>query len=661
MAIIFLLPLLILFPIVEFAIVFGYVTHGALSMYSTILSLALLLSAWFAGGWWTLLCTVPLFIVMFLYASRRDGPDHEPSADARAAKDKMISTFGFAIQNLVGVVSSAFGSVSSLLLAGGLILIPVLGVSLVVYAISVWGWNPDRLTEETNTNPVWAFMDKMGWSFPTVKEDSDLIMSTLATVWKWFRTTFADTWFDTVTFTSYVLKMITPAWNFGLDFIQESVPLFYDTFKNCSASVLDDTRGIVEHAGVALRDYTKPFTGANISSIQPDAFIPASRAAAETLSFTTDVLKKDFLCYCENKHVDRVLDIVFFESRMTDTFESLFQNTTAAAVSAVSATLRLFPPYNEDPISALIGPSGTADYLVGITQSLACIVDRWLFLVLRHAGNLLGELPGIHLVIDEDEVPTSGIFTGLVGLTGYTLNAALHLLYAVVRFIWSFIQSDKYPFHASDYTMGDLDDEVGGVLSAFASSLFWCFEKVSLLIAERGDERPMSVAVEDATCERLPPNFMFMASCALMETGTVLTSLASSTLGFSIGLLAVIGNVFHGDHVGSSWGRFAIDTATFFENATAIVDLDLPVIIQFVNTTAGASDYTETFYTLASVAQLPRFFQYTPNPRAELACLVDYDMHDVLWSDDLVGRGGCENETFCWGYFPTADRYTDDR
>ena len=647
MAIIFLLPLLILFPIVEFAIVFGYVTNGALTMYSTILSLALLLSAWFAGGWWTLLCTVPLFIVMFLYASRRDGPEREPSANARAAKDKMISTFGFAIQNLSSVVSSAFASAGGLLLAGGLILIPILGMSLVVYAISVWNWSPDRLTEESDTNPVWAVMDKLGWSFPTVTKDSDLIMSTLATVWKWFRTTFADTWFDMLTFTSYVLKMLTPAWNFGLDFVQESVPLFYDTFKNCSASVLDDTRGIVEHAGVALRDYTKPFAGGNFSEIQPGDFTEASRAAAETLSFTAGVLKKDFLCYCENKHVDRILDIVFFEPHMTDTFEALFQNTTAAVVGTTSAVLRLFPPYREDPISAMIGPSGTADYLVGIAQSLACIVDRWLFIVLRHAGNLLGEIPHVSLTIDEDEVPTSGVFTGLMGLTGYMLNAGLHLLYAVVRFIWSFIQSDKYPFHAADYTMGGLDDEVGGVLSAFASSMFWCFEKVRMLIAGQGEQRPLSYAVEDATCERLPPNFIFMASCALMEGFTVLTSLASSTLGFSVGYLATVGRVFHTQHAQhanatATWGAFAIDTAAFLENATAIVDLDVPVVIQFANTSVSASDFASTFYTLSSVAQPPRVFLYTPNPRAELACLVDYNMTNVQWSDGLEKRGGCE-------------------
>ena len=657
MAIVFLLPLFILFPIVEFAIIFGYRTNGQLSLYSTMLSLALLFIAWFAGGWWTLLCTVPLFVVMFLYASRRDGPESELSADARAAKGKMVSTSLFAIQNLWGVVTAAFASMSSLLLAGGLILIPLLGVSLIVYAISVWDWSPDGLTEENDTNPVWAFMDKMGWSFPTVKKDSDIIMSTLASVWGWFRTTFADSWFDTVTFVSYVMKMITPAWNFGLDFVQESVPLFVDTFMNCSASVLDDTRGIVMHAGVALRDYTKPFAGANISSIEPEDFETASRAAAETLSFTAEVLKRDFLCYCENKHVDRVLDIVFFEPHMTDTFEALFQNTTAAVVSTTSAVLRLFPPYKEDPISALIGPSGAADYLVGIAQSLACIIDRWLFLVLRHAGNLLRDL-SLPLEIDEDEVPTSGIFTGLVGLTGYMLNAALHLIYAAVRFIWSFIQPDKYPFHASDYTMGELDDQVGGVLSAFASSIFWCFEKVSLLIAGRGDERPMSDAVEDAVCERLPPNFMFMASCALMEVGTLITSLTSSTLGFSVGLLAVIGNVFHTHHATplATWGAFAIDTATFLENATAIVDLDIPVVIQFVNTTAGPSDFTETFYTLASVAQLPRDFQYSPNPRAELACLVNYDMHDVRWGDKLEDRGECHTTRECWGYFPTYPR-----
>ena len=621
----FVLVIIVCFPIVEFFALFGYLTRGPLPMYSTVISLLMLLAALVVGGVSTLVATIPVVLLMFVYAARGEETEREPNIHAVLAKQEMVGVSKLAIRSAKDLVSAMGAGVMRVLAIGGVIMIALLGVSLIVYAISVLGWGSSRLTKETDTNPVWAVVHKLGWSFPHVDEGSDIIMTTLAILWRWFRTSFADALYSVLTFTRIVLSVVTPAWNFGLDYVQESIPRFYDTFRNCSGSVLDDTQLIIKGVGAGLTAFTKPFANStSISSIYPEQFRPMSKAYAEALSTATSIAKRDVVCYCDNLVIDDLADIVFFEPHMTDTFESLFQNVTSVFVTASGGILRLFPPYNENPLPTYIGPDGTLQHVLGITRSIGCIIDRWIFLVLRHGVNLVALtvdaiIPGLEtalpLYIHEDEVPVTGVYTMFIGWMGYLLNTAIHIPYAVSMFLFDSLKG--VTFDVKQYNMHDRKEEIEGVFAHFASALFWVLDKVRLFLIGHGDHRPLDIGVSDATCQEEPANFMFMFSCFWFEYFKTVSSLINGLLGFFTGFLAVTANVVfivqHNQTYYSpqpegfvhTFSLFASETATFFEQSVAAPWVDAPVTLRYTNTTPGGSDFTSTFYTIASVPQLP--------------------------------------------------------
>ena len=546
---------LLCFPLVEFFLMFGYLTKGPLPMYITVVSLLLGGFAVLVGGFATLAVTIPVAVLLFVYVSHSDTrPERTPGMHAHLAKQKMTDVIKFSMLRMQKVISSLGSGVLATLAAGGIILILFFGASLIVYVISVYGWDTERLTNESDTNPFWAFMDKMGWSFPAVHTDSDIIMSCLASIWRWFRGTFANFVFDILNFVRIVVSVITPAWNFGLDYVQESTPRFYDTFTNCSADVLTDTRDIMRLTGAAFGDYVKPFAAGDLGKIYPENFTDASKHAAETVTLIASTVKKDILCYCDNGLVIDIADIIFFEPRMEDTIEHLFQNVTSTWVSGIGAVIRTFPPYNKNPFEALLGPDGTMQFWLGALRSVACIVDRWIFLVLRQALNFIANVietiladlkipDALPLHVYADEVPVTGFFTAFMGLWSFLVEAVVHVPYSMAMFIYDI--AEKKEFDVTKYNMQDAMSRVDGVASHYATAMYWVLDKIRMFFTGEGNERPMDIGVFDATCEQLPANVMFMVSCFVFEWISVLTSAVSALLGYIVGFLAVVGNVIY--------------------------------------------------------------------------------------------------------------------
>ena len=567
---------------------------------------------------WLLIVVCPLLVLLLLTilvtTEGPEGPEgpEERSRDIVVSLKNQLELFGMNLLDKLMIIWEKVKDVMvQITTAGSFITIILVTGAIIVYLVVVWGF-PDN----------WILKPLEALGFNVDLHDSDFVMDMLNSGWEWCADTAIDILFSIANVVRMVGSIVVPVWNFLLDVIQEAGPKLGKTFYDC-APTLSDVHGIMSTTQIAMAGYGGALTLGRPAT--PSDFRNATKLSARALTESVVLLHTSTVCVCNNTAVEKVLSIILFPPYMTDTFADLFYHFIGVIVRALSV-IRSIVDQN-DPMHHLLAPlsadaPGLWGHLVGTVRSLGIIVDRWIFLVLKNAANLIGEISiikGIPLHIET--TPTTGIFAFLVSCVGYIGDVLLHIPIAMGSFIWTIVGDAELNI--------DPIEPMSRWISDFVTSTHWVAEKIILFIGGDGAIDPHR-DVTGSACSEMPPEPVFMVSCSLYASLGAMFGTVDSILSFVVGYLAIIAHelaVETKNHTSivDTWEMIALRTSAYVEKSTMIPP------------SRGPSLITHDGRTLVRIAELPYLFAEgrEPNPRTTKICYTDFamDLTKLHWSD----------------------------